>query len=119
MNINNKIELKETIDNDYVICGENEDTIIAEYSEATTEVPEEAARARRIVECYNLFVGIEDPEAFFLSATEKAKKWDLLGSEISKCYCNTEGEYDEENPEIENSDLGTIGEMAATAYGWL
>lgn len=49
----------------------------------------------------------------------KAAKWDKLGDEISKCYCNSEGEYDEDNPEIEDADLGTIGEMAASAYGWL
>jgi hypothetical protein len=49
----------------------------------------------------------------------KATKWDKLGDEISKCYRNSEGEYDEDNPEIEDADLGTIGEMAASAYGWL
>lgn len=49
----------------------------------------------------------------------KAEKWDALGAKIEKCYCNSDGEYDEENPEIEDADLGTIGEMAATAYGWL
>lgn len=49
---------------------------------------------------------------------EKAMKWDNLGDGISKCYCNSNGEYDEENPEIEGADLVTIGEMAANAYGW-
>lgn len=49
----------------------------------------------------------------------KAEKWDALGNKIQKCYCNAEGEYDEENPEIKNSDLGTIGEFAAMAFGWL
>lgn len=48
----------------------------------------------------------------------KSEKWDNLGKKISKCYCNSDGEYDEDNPEIENADLGTIGEMAASAYGW-
>lgn len=38
---------------------------------------------------------------------------------IDKCYCNADGEYDEENPEIEDADLCTIGEMAASAFGWL
>ena len=41
---------------------------------------------------------------------KKADKWDALGAEISKCYCN---------PEIEDADLCTIGEMAASAFGWL
>lgn len=48
----------------------------------------------------------------------KADKWDALGKEIAKCYCNSEGEYDEENPEIDG-DLVTIGEMSASAFGWL
>ncbi len=50
---------------------------------------------------------------------EKSDKWDKLGAEIAKCYENEEGEYDEDNPEIEGADLGTIGEMAAMAFGWL
>lgn len=50
---------------------------------------------------------------------KKSDKWDALGLKIEKCYCNTEGEYDEENPEIGDSDLCTIGEMAASAFGWL
>lgn len=49
----------------------------------------------------------------------KAEKWERLRSEISKCYLNKEGEYDEKNPEIEGADLCTIGEMAASAFGWL
>jgi hypothetical protein len=49
----------------------------------------------------------------------KAEKWDMLETEISKCYCNSDGEYDEDNPEIEDADLITIGEIAATAFGWL
>jgi hypothetical protein len=48
----------------------------------------------------------------------KAAKWDALYRQIEKFYVNTEGEYDEENPE-EQGDLYTIGEIAATAYGWL
>lgn len=48
----------------------------------------------------------------------KSQKWDELGDEISKLYCNSDGEYDEENPEMEG-DLLTIGELAASAYGWL
>lgn len=49
----------------------------------------------------------------------KADKWDALSNEIAKCYCNEDGEYDEDNPEIEDADLGTIGEIAASAFGWL
>lgn len=44
---------------------------------------------------------------------------DKLEAEISKCYCNEDGEYDEDNPEYEDADLCTIGEMAASAFGWL
>lgn len=50
---------------------------------------------------------------------KKADKWDALGAKIEKCYCNADGEYDEENPEIEDADLCTIGKMAASAFGWL
>ncbi len=49
----------------------------------------------------------------------KAEKWDALEAKIAKCYCNKDGEYDEENPENENADLATIGELAAIAFGWL
>ena len=49
----------------------------------------------------------------------KAAKWEALDKRISKCYLNKEGEYDEDNPEIEDADLCTIGEMAATAFGYL
>lgn len=48
----------------------------------------------------------------------KAEKWDLLEAEVSKFYCNKEGEYDEENPE-RKGDLVEIGEEAASALGWL
>ena len=49
---------------------------------------------------------------------DKAAKWDALDEKISKFYNNEEGEYDEENPEADG-DLGTIGEIAATAFGYL
>lgn len=48
----------------------------------------------------------------------KAEKWDKLGKEISKYYLNKDGEYDEINPE-NNGHLGSIGEVSATAFGWL
>lgn len=49
----------------------------------------------------------------------KAEKWDKLEVKISKCYNNAKGEYDEKNPEFEDADLCTIGEMAAQAFGWM
>lgn len=48
----------------------------------------------------------------------KAEQWDKLDAQISKFYNNSDGEYDEENPE-EQGDLCTIGEVAAHAFGWL
>jgi hypothetical protein len=48
----------------------------------------------------------------------KAEKWDKLGEEIAKYYTNSNGDYDEENPE-EDGDLCSIGEVAATAFGWI
>lgn len=54
---------------------------------------------------------------------KKAKKWDALGEKIAKCY----GDYDDEGNELPSDyekefgskpDLGTIGEMVASAYGW-
>lgn len=50
---------------------------------------------------------------------KKAENWDKLKLEISKCYCNEDGDYDEDNPEYEGADLCTIGEIAAIAFGWL
>lgn len=50
---------------------------------------------------------------------KKAAKWDALEKQISKCYLNSKGEYDEKNPEIKDADICTIGEMAAAAFGWL
>lgn len=50
---------------------------------------------------------------------EKARKWDELEQRISDCY----GHLDEEGEWVENKDddidLGTIGEIAATAFGYL
>jgi hypothetical protein len=48
----------------------------------------------------------------------KSKKWDELGDEIASCYVDENGDElsDEESEEI---DLGTIGEIAATAFGWI
>ena len=45
---------------------------------------------------------------------EKAKKWDNLDSEIGKFY-----EVDDKGKDIEDGDLGDIGEKAAMAFGYL
>lgn len=70
MNINNKLTLEETVTGDYIICTEN--YTVAEIMDATTEAPEEAETARRMVECYNLFLGIENPTKYFESLTKKS-----------------------------------------------
>lgn len=61
MDINNKLKLDETKDGEYVLYAENENYLVAQIMDATPEIPETAARARRIVECYNLFAGIASP----------------------------------------------------------
>jgi hypothetical protein len=48
----------------------------------------------------------------------KAEKWDALDDQVSKFYCNKEGEVDEDNPE-RKGDLGNIGEVAVRALNWL
>jgi hypothetical protein len=48
----------------------------------------------------------------------KAEKWDKLEKEIAKFYTNSNGEADEENPE-NDGDLADLGEIAASAFGWL
>ena len=49
----------------------------------------------------------------------KADKWDALEEKIAACYGkeNEEGEWEEN--EDDNIDLYTIGEISATAFGWL
>ena len=48
----------------------------------------------------------------------KAEKWDKLSEKIAKCYVDENGdELSEED--LEGIDLGTIGEIAASAFGWL
>lgn len=49
---------------------------------------------------------------------QKANSWDALEKKIAKYYENSEGEYDEDNPE-ENGDLLDIGEIAARAFGFM
>lgn len=52
------------------------------------------------------------------SIIEKASKWDKLDVKIAKCYFDENGEELSEE-EAENIDLGTIGEKAAAAFGYL
>jgi hypothetical protein len=66
-----------------------------------------------------LKVKIEELEKQVQGLEHYKKSWDALGAQIATCYCNVEGDYDEENPECEGADLCVIGEMAATAFGWL
>ena len=51
----------------------------------------------------------------------KAQKWDELGEKIARCYPPEPGDEIEgdETDYIDDADLITIGEMAASAYGWL
>jgi hypothetical protein len=63
MDIKNKLLLVETTDS-YVFVADNEDHVIAEVLEAIPDVPEEAQRVKRMVECYNLFLGIENPTEY-------------------------------------------------------
>lgn len=48
----------------------------------------------------------------------KANNWDKLSKKIAKCYVDDNGDELSEE-EADEIDLGTIGEIAATAYGWL
>ena len=49
----------------------------------------------------------------------KAEKWDTLSERIAACYVkeNEKGELVENNDD--NIDLLTIGEIAASAFGWI
>lgn len=49
----------------------------------------------------------------------KAEKWDKLDESIGKCYPDYDEEGNEIQTEIEDVDLGTIGEIAAKAFGYL
>lgn len=74
------------------------------------------------VEWYKTQIPVSIEELELLK--EKAEKWDKLGEKIDKCY----GDYNENNVEMKSEyeeengsepDLGTIGEIAASAYGYL
>ena len=63
----NKLVLEESTDESVIICAENEDILVAEMYDCTAEIPETKKRAERIVECYNLFVGVENPTEYLKS----------------------------------------------------
>lgn len=66
---------------------------------------------------YNRLKDIETPES---KESIKARKWDKLEAEIAKCYPECMDEADEDLDEyFENADLTTIGELAASAFGFL
>lgn len=48
---------------------------------------------------------------------EKAEKWNKLDAQIAACYVDENG--DELQDEDGGADLGTIGELAAMAFGFL
>jgi uncharacterized protein YdcH (DUF465 family) len=48
----------------------------------------------------------------------KSDKWNELDEKIARCYVDENGEELSEE-EVENIDLGTIGEIAAGAFGYL
>ena len=50
--------------------------------------------------------------------SKKAEKWDKLSEKIAKCYVDENG-YELSEEDSEDIDLGTIGEIAASAFGWL
>ena len=49
---------------------------------------------------------------------KKSEQWDKLGEEIAKLYIDENGDELSED-ETEDIDLGTIGEIAASSFGWL
>lgn len=52
---------------------------------------------------------------------KKAEKWDKLGKGIARCYPPDEGDEDpdDDTDYLEDADLCDIGEIAATAFGYL
>lgn len=47
---------------------------------------------------------------------QKAEKWDALDKKIEAFYIDDKGE---EIPDDESNGLDAIGEVAASAFGWL
>jgi hypothetical protein len=54
-------------------------------------------------------------EEEYMAMKEKSEKWDALEEKIASCYVDKNGNELED----ENIDLGTIGEIAASAFEWL
>lgn len=67
ISINNKIKLEELHDGGAIISAENEDVSVALIDEGVFDAPESLKRAERIVECYNLFIGVDNPTEYFKS----------------------------------------------------
>jgi len=57
-------------------------------------------------------------EEYIKPLKTKAQKWDKLGEKIAKCYVDENGDELSED-EAEDIDLRTIGEISASAFGWL
>lgn len=60
----------------------------------------------------------EDVASDILNSKAKSKRWDELNEKIAKCYVDENGDELSEE-EAEDIDLGTIGEISASAFGWL
>ena len=73
-----------------------------EINEDAVDAPSATTSIEKIIEKYKI----------------KAEKWDKLDDEIAKCYVDENGDELSEE-ESENVDLGTIGEISASAFGWL
>lgn len=70
------------------------------------------------VECFKKLQ--PDLDATTLQWKEKAEKWDRLDEKISKCYPEYDDHAEEnDDDDYDNTDLGTIGELAASAFGYL
>lgn len=50
---------------------------------------------------------------------QKAQKWDSLEEKIAACYGKETEDGEWEENKDDGTDLCTIGEIAATAFGWL
>lgn len=53
-----------------------------------------------------------------MTTEEKAAKWDALDAAIGNCYFDREGKPSREESD-RSVDLGTIGEIAINALGYL
>jgi hypothetical protein len=95
----NKVEKSELWNEIYVIIKQSPRK---ETNEDAVDAPSATTSVEKIIEKYKI----------------KAEKWDKLDDEIAKCYVDENGDELSEE-ETEDIDLGTIGEIAAGAFGWL